>query len=156
MNTKNDSVSEQQKNLQTAPYILQFSKKSVHFVSTRAHLRASRRDETLTFWVHWQMSYVFGSLLSVADLLRDLFRTPKWTFLGVHRGPKSDHKLPKKKLYTLPFAYLQLFENAINDAGVYYYALTNASQKSISTSTSWRRDWCTKGTVAGLARRAIG
>ena len=104
MNTKNDSVSEQQKNLQTATYILQFSKKSVHFVSTRAHLRASRRDETLTFLV-----------------------------------PKSDHKLPEKKLYTLPFAYLQLFENAINDAGVYYYALTNAIQKSISTSTS--RHW---------------
>ena len=82
------------------------------------------------------MSHVFGSLLSVADLRGDLFRSPKWTFLEVHRNSKSDHKLSEKKLYTLPFAYLQLFENAINDAGVYYDALTNAIQKSISTSTS--------------------
>ena len=137
MNTKNDSASEQQKHLQTATYILQFSKKSVHFVSTRAHLRASRRDETLTF---------LGTLTDVSRIwltfvrcrpARGPVQNPKWTFLEVHRGPKSDHKLPEKKLYTLPFAYLQLFENAINDAGVYYYALTNASQKSISTPTSW-------------------
>ena len=88
------------------------------------------------------MSHVFGSILSVADLLGDLFRTPKWTFLVVHRSPKSDHKLPEKKLYTLPFACLQLFENAINDAGVYYYALTNAIQKIISTSNSghWKEE----------------
>ena len=107
-------------------------------ISSRREHTCARPVETkrLLFWVHWQMSHVFGSLLSVADLLGDLFRTPKWTFLEVHRGPKSDHKLPEKKLYTLPFAYLQLFENAINDAGVYYYALTNAIQKSISTSTS--------------------
>ena len=85
MNTKNDSVSEQQKNLQIATYILQFSKKSVHFVSTRAHLRASRRDETLTF---------LGTLRDASRILL--------TFVGCQEPIFEDFLIQKDK-YVLSF-----------------------------------------------------
>ena len=93
MNTKNDSVSEQHKNLQTAAYILQFSKTSVHFVSTRAHLRASRRDETLTFWgTLTDVSRIWLTFVRcrpaqgpVQNPNMDLF----WVFIGAQKATTS-------------------------------------------------------------------
>ena len=109
MNTKNDSVSEQQKNLQTAPYILQFSKKSVHFVSTRAHLRASRRDETLTF---------LGTLTDVSRIWLTFVRcrpaqgpvqNPKMDLFGCSWEPKKRPQVAQKEVVHFAFCILATF-----------------------------------------------
>ena len=70
MNSEKDSVSQQQKNLQTVTYILQFPKNvGVSFERGDIDVRHSR-TKTLLFLAVCPMYHVFCLLLSAPDLLR--------------------------------------------------------------------------------------